>query len=442
MPVVPAPHRSPARRVARRTAAALAVVSAACAWPAGAGAQSAGDPLRDQQWYLDAIGADRLPAGADGRGVLVAVVDSGVDATHPDLAGRVRIGPDLVDGRGAGKDPNGHGTHLAGLIVAARGNGIGIAGAAPGAEVLSVRVLDDERAGTTAGAARGIDAAVAAGARVVNVSLGPSPEILDLLGLFDPFAQALQRAVDAGVVVVAAAGNQSLPLCAQPPLVTGLLCVEALDRDGRRASYSNYGLRVDVVAPGGEPDLALISTAPGGGYETLAGTSQAAPLVSAAAATLLALGLDGPQVVARIKATARDLGPRGPDLEYGDGLVDLPAAVAGLDVPADPGPVAAVRLAGATRRSARIATVLRRGFRLRCAVTPAGRCTARARTSGGVTVLRGVRATRVAGAAATVTLRPTTAGRRMLRRTRRLALRLTASGAGRTTPRVLLTLRR
>lgn len=419
---------APSARVALLAAVALAASGASVT-------QALADPLRGEQWNADLIRLPDVPPGVDGRGVTVAVLDTGVDVTHPELRGRVRLGPDIAGGTSSGRDANGHGTHVAGIIAAARGNGVGIEGIAPGAEILAVRVLDGEQGGTTGGAAEGIDAAVRAGARVINLSLGPNPDTLSMLGVYDPFARAIQRAVDAGVVVVAAAGNDSLPLCAQPPTVRGILCVESVAQSLRRASYSNYGLRVDLVAPGGDVDRAVVSTTPGGQYGAMAGTSQAAPQVAGAAALLVGLGLRAPEVVDRLKATAVDLGDPGPDLEYGHGLVDLRAALASLRVPV----VAAGPVVRAPR-SARIATLLRRGLRVRCEVAASGRCTARA-TERGTTVLRGSRIV-PAGAARTVVARPTRAGREKLRRARRLALRLTVSSAGLTSRAMRLRLRR
>jgi len=410
----------------------------------------AADTLRREQWNLDLVRRDAVPATIDGGRVLVAVLDTGVDATHPDLIGQVRIGPDLVDGSGSGTDINGHGTHVAGIIAAIRDNERGIEGVAPGAEVLTIRVLDGSQAGRTDSFARGVDAAVAAGARVINLSLGPSPAYLATMAPTDPLPQAMQRAVDAGVVVVAAAGNNGRPLCEQPTSVKGMLCVEAVDQHEARASYSNYGVRVDLVAPGGDTGRPVLSTRPGDEYGGMVGTSQATPHVAAAAALLVSLGVSGPDTVARLKSTARDLGVPGEDFEFGAGLLDLHAAVGDLSpAPAasTPEPVTTASTSSAASlhatgpRRATIAGVLRHGVRVRCEITPAGKCTVRALTKGGTTVLRGAR--RVpAGKARTVTARPTRAGKALLRRSRELTLRLTVSGAGRTSAPVRLTLRR
>lgn len=392
-------------------------------------AAAGGDPLRGQQWHLDAIHADEAHRVSTGDGVTVAVVDSGVDAAHPDLAGQVTTGEDLV-----GPGPrHPHGTLVAGIIAARSGNDIGLAGAAPGARVLAIRVLDGQGFGSSAVEARGIDAAVAAGAEVVNLSLGPAPELFDLLNPGDPLLAAITRATRAGVVVVAAAGNGDRPVCAQPVLGPGLLCVGSVGRDLRRSDFSNHGLRTDVVAPGED----VFSTVPGDGYGGLSGTSAATPQVAAQAALLVARGLRGQAVADRIRRTAADLGTRGPDLEHGWGLVNLEASVAGLGPqgPARPRgsgvPVLRIRVAGSA--SARI--VRRRGLRVRVSSPMAGPCRGRLLVRGRA-VAQGTRVLRRPGRVV-LTLRPGRASRRLVRRGP-AQVELTCSPAPRATLRILL----
>lgn len=410
-----------------RASRGLVVVAALTGLLPGAASAAGGDPLRGQQWHLDAIHADEAHRVSTGEGVTVAVVDSGVDASHPDLAGQVTDGPDL-----AGPGPrHPHGTLVAGIIAARAGNDIGLAGAAPGARVLSIRALDGQGLGSSALEARGIDAAVAAGADVVNLSLGPAPELLDLLDPGDPLVAAIARATRAGVVVVAAAGNGDRPICAQPILGPGLLCVGSVDRDRRRSDFSNHGLRTDVVAPGED----VYSTVPGDGYGGLSGTSAATPQVAAQAALLVAMGVRGQAVTDRIRSTATDLGARGPDLEHGWGLVNLEASVAGLGPqgPARPResgvPVLRIRVAG----SASVRTIRRRGLRVRVSSPMAGPC--RGRLLAGRRVLaRGTRVLRRPGRVI-LTLRPARAVRRLVRRGP-AQVELTCPPAPRTTLRI------
>jgi subtilisin family serine protease len=403
---------------------------------APATASAAGDPLRPAQWNLDAVHADEARRISDGAGVLVAVIDSGVEAAHPDLVGNIVEGFDYVDGDPTPNDASGHGTHVAGIIAAHADNDVGVAGGAPGAKVLALRVLGADGRGTTAALARAIDAAVAAGAGVINLSLSVDA-ILQAVLPDGELLQAIRRAVDAGVVVVAAAGNHALPICEQPESTPGILCVGAVDRALERSSYSNYGLRVDLVAPGGDvdPDGGIISTYPGGDYATMAGTSQATPLVSAEAALLLSLGLSGPQAIERIEQTTRDLGEPGPDLVYGRGIIDMSAAVAGLG-PVRPLPGSApsrptrVSLWARGPARMRIATLLRRGLAVRCRISPTGRCSARLTIGSGRLLARGARRL-LAGVTAIVRARATRAAGRLLRRRRttRATLRVSTPGA-------------
>jgi serine protease len=403
----------------RRTAGVFAV---AVTTLITSSAQAADDPMRSSQWYLDAIGADAAQRISSGTGVTVAVVDSGVDATHPDLSGSVINGPDLIDGDKVANDENGHGTAIAGIIAAHARNGIGIRGAAPGVKILAVRVLGANNNGTSDIEARGIDDAVASGAKVINLSLAPPPNVAETLVPTSDVVQALDRAARAGIVVVAAAGNYDLPVCAQPILATRILCVGAVNRERARSSYSNYGVRVDLVAPGGEsggPDDGIITTGRGGGYVAGAGTSEATPQVAAAAAMLMSLGLTSQQAIDRILQTTTDLGQRGPDLTYGNGLLNMAAAVAGLGFATDPpadDPAAAAAAASSARvtSSISVAKLLDSGLPIRCRLSMAGRCVARLTTTDGTLVGRASRAL-AANIPATLVVRPSAKGRRILR---------------------------
>jgi thermitase len=192
-----------------------------------------------------------------GAGQTIAIVDTGVALDHPDLAGSLWTGPggehgwDFVDGDDDPDDFQFHGTHVAGTAAATAGNGIGIAGVAPEASVMAVRVLDGDGSGSTADIADGIDYASENGADVINLSLGGPPGVGDQL-MGDAVARAGQR----DAVVVAAAGNDghdndvtpTMP-CALPQ--PNLICVAAVNRSGGRAGFSNYGATsVDVGAPG------------------------------------------------------------------------------------------------------------------------------------------------------------------------------------------------
>ena len=354
----------------RFTRCGIAAILCAALLPATAHA-AGGDPLRSQQWGLDLIHADPAHATSTGAGATVAVVDTGIDAAHPDLAGRIGSGWDFVSGDSTPQDGNGHGTHVSGIVAADAGNGIGVDSVAPGATIMPVRVLDNSGSGSDADVAAGIDWATAHGADVINLSLGASLPTSGL-GLQDAMTAAVQRAVDHGVVVVAAAGNDGLPFCENNSLAGKVLCVGAVDKRENRSFYSSFGSGLSLVAPGGSgmpgTDEDVLSTWNDGGYHELAGTSQATPHVSGVAALLVSLGVRGQAAVSRILSTATDLGTPGPDVQFGAGLVNAQAAVAGLHRVAGGGGAgggggaAHVSLA----RRMRIRTALRHGIRLRC----------------------------------------------------------------------------
>ena len=405
----------------RRIGAGMAVLLVA-ALAAAAPAAGAGDPLRARQWGLDMIEADAAHRATNGTGAVVAVVDSGVDASHPDLAGRLLPGWDFVQNDGTPQDENGHGTHVTGIIAADAGNGVGVEGVAPGARILPLRALDADGNGTSTDIAKAIDYARTHGANVINLSLG---DVIPASVVSDPdFDAAIGRALDAGVVVVAAAGNDGLPVCEQPSGNGRLLCVGAVDKRGMRSFYSSFGDGVGVMAPGGStlplPDEDVLSTWNDGKYAELAGTSQAAPHVSGVAALLVSLGLRGQQVVKRIEDTAK---PAGTSSLYGAGIVDAKAAVAGLG-PGSGGSGSASGGPGGLHASAsirslqRIRTALRKGVRVRCTAAANGRCAVRVRARG-KTIVRGS-ATVEAGHTVLFLARATSAGRRLLRRSRSL----------------------
>jgi subtilisin family serine protease len=352
---------------------------------------------------------------------VVAVVDSGVQADHPDLAGHLRQGYDFVQNDAAAQDGNGHGTHVSGIISAASGNGIGVESVAPGATILPVRVLGDDGGGSTDTVAKGVDYARTHGADVINLSLGSDIPLVGAMG-GDAFDAAVHRALAAGIVVVAASGNNGVPVCEQPAAGDGLLCIGAVDKRKQRSFFSSFGGGLGLVAPGGSgtgvPGEDVLSTYKGSGYEALAGTSQAAPHVSGVAALLVARGVRGQAAVKRILATATDLGAPGVDPVYGAGLVNARAAVAGLSG----GGAGGGSAGGATHLAAfvhvkkrqRARNVRRRGIRVRVRAPHAGRVRLRVKSHGRL-IARGSKRVR-ADRAATVVARLTKRGRRMTRK--------------------------
>jgi hypothetical protein len=411
-------------RLSRLSVVALCALGVALA--SASAARAGGDPMRRDQWGLDMIGADAAHRVSVGAGVTVAIIDTGVDANHPDLAGAVIKGPDLITGDGDPADENGHGTAVAGVVGARANNGIGIEGVAPGSRLLAIRVLGANGTGDTNTAATAIDAAVAAGAQVINLSLSEGPQVIQALLPYDRLTHAIENAAAAGVVVVAAAGNDALPLCEQPILLQRIICVGAVNRRDQRSSYSNFGVRVDLVAPGGDDDSTddeIVTTNPGGGYGWWTGTSLATPMVSGAAALLVAQGLRGTQVIDRLEATARDVGLPGNDLVYGHGVVDAAAAVGAPPPVATP---AAATLWARLPRHAKISTLLRGRLSVRCAASIAATCSTQVTGKHGAVLAKGSRRL-AANTPATIRLNPTRSGRRTLRRTHRLKARLLVS---------------
>jgi serine protease len=278
------------------------------------------DPNQAQLWALPKIRATEAWSTSTGAGVTVAVLDTGVSASHPDLAGQVLTGYNAFTGTtGTSSDVHGHGTHVSGTIAAIAGNGIGVAGVAPNVKILPVKVLQDDGGGTSTSAAQGIVWAADHGAQVISMSLGG--------GYSQSYDNAIAYARSKNVVVVASAGNsrqQGSPVM-YPGASPGAIAVAATDSSDTVAYFSNAGSYVDVAAPG----VNILSTVPGDSYGYKSGTSMAAPHVSALAALLLGKNpaLTPDQVEQAMESTAKDLGATGRDNDYGYGRVDAVAAL-------------------------------------------------------------------------------------------------------------------
>ncbi|GAA4594361.1 hypothetical protein GCM10023107_30210 [Actinoplanes octamycinicus] len=282
------------------------------------------DTVRADEWQLQTLDLADAWTYADGSGITVAVIDSGVDARHPDLAGQVLPGLDLVDGKGNGDtDAVGHGTTVSGIIAGRGDDTVGVVGIAPKAKILPIRVLDaDNRYDDALIVAKGLRWAVDHGARVVNLSLGGSANSPAL-------AAALDYAFAKDVVVVACTGNVSANSSARgvwyPAREPGVIAVAGVERNGTDLWTGSITGKETVVAA---PATELVGAKPGG-YWRVQGTSFAAPMVSGTAALIRSRWPDMPagEVVNRIIKTAKDRGAPGRDDMFGFGLIDPTGAL-------------------------------------------------------------------------------------------------------------------
>ncbi len=283
------------------------------------------DPMVNRQWGLRAVKlfqAEQLARYPDVREIVIAVIDSGIDSSHPDLQGIVR--EELSFTSGAKKDTGGHGTHVIGIIAAVRNNNRGIRGVCNSVSIMSLKALGPYSA---TGYYRALRHATD-NAQVINLSLG---------GSHDPTEEALiRRAMKHGVVVVAAMGNEKQEgnPKSYPAAVGGVIAVGASTETDGIASFSNTGTHIDLVAPG----VNILSTVPtyptslanGTDYEAWPGTSMASPYVAAAAAILLAKRPDASAKKVRtalVRGADKVPGQRGFDTTFGHGRLNIHASV-------------------------------------------------------------------------------------------------------------------
>ncbi len=302
----------------------------------------------ERQWYLQRINASRawrLSYDAAGFGgnlapIQVAIVDSGIDLNHPDLAAKLLPGKTYISGTTTPQDDYGHGTHVAGLVGAIINNNVGIAGVAPAVKLDPRKVLNRFGNGYVDGVVQGICEAVDDGANIVNLSLQASfhSQLLE---------DAVQYAAERGVLVIGAAGNsrfQPVQPVAYPARYKEVIAVAATDYDDQPASYSNYDadeVMIDIAAPGGTEQLPMYSTWAGGiwcesakttlpasGYCDSRGTSMAAAVVTGAAALLWSLDRDlSAQDVRTLLTSTVEPATSGLSYQLGPGRLDLQAAV-------------------------------------------------------------------------------------------------------------------
>jgi type VII secretion-associated serine protease mycosin len=303
-----------------RRGAASTLVGAIAAL--GFATPAAADPIRDGEWHLGFLDVAQAHTYSEGEGVVVAVVDTGVDAGHPDLAGSVLPGKDLSGTNSDGRqDDDGHGTAMAG-IIAAHGRTLGIA---PKAKILPVRNRT-----SNVGASSGSEAlewAIDNGARVLCLAFGQEDT--------PRTKRAIERAVSRDIVVVAAVGNEPhLPGNDYPAAYPGVVGTAGVDKNGNHAAISVISPSAMLAAPAVGIVSAGIRTAGRNGYRTGTGTSASTAIIAGAAALIRAKypAMSATEVIHRLTATADDKGKPGRDNEYGYGVVNLVKALT-ADVP-------------------------------------------------------------------------------------------------------------
>ncbi len=262
-------------------------------------------------WGIDIVEADQVWGTYTGAGINVAVLDTGIDMDHPDLAVNIKGGINIISTRKTFDDDNGHGTHVSGTIAAVS-NDIGVVGVAPEANLYGVKVLNRRGSGYTSDIIAGIEWSVDNNMDIISMSLSSAyyNEALEV---------AINYAYNNGVIIVAASGNESTSV-SYPAAYDNVIGVSAIDQNYDLAYFSNFGPEIDVTAPG----VGIISTYYKGGYAIMDGTSMATPHVTGVIALMLESGTANTyeDVLARFASGCVDLGEPGKDIYFGFGLVD------------------------------------------------------------------------------------------------------------------------
>lgn len=266
------------------------------------------------QWNLPAIGTEagwNVTRGS--KDVKIAVIDTGVDLDHPDLKRRLVQGYNALTDTNNPDDDNGHGSHVAGIIASDTNNGEGMAGITWFNPIIPVKVMGSDGTGGSFYVAKGIHWAVDHGASIINLSLGlyESCELIE---------DSIRYALEKDVVIISAAGNENTSQPSFPAAYPGVLGVAAVNWDGTRAPFSNFGNYIDVAAPG----VDIPSTFANGEYAALSGTSMAAPHVTALAGLIRSVNpkLNNKQVVDIITRSTQTTDQAVPNPYFGNGVID------------------------------------------------------------------------------------------------------------------------
>lgn len=273
------------------------------------------DPYLGSEWHLNKIGAQAAWDYGQGQGITIAILDTGVEATHPDLMSRLVPGWNFYANTSDTSDPYNHGTGVAGSAAAATNNGVGVAGVAGQAMIMPIRVSDASGTGSWSAMAQGLTYAADKGVRVANISYQ--------VGGVSSVQSAAQYMKNKGGLVFVSAGNSGVEYTVAA--TTSLIPVAATDSSDNRASWSTFGPYVALSAPG----VGVYTTTRGGGYVSESGTSFSSPVAAGAAAAVMSANpaLTSTQVENVLFSTAVDLGTAGRDPYYGYGRVNLAAAV-------------------------------------------------------------------------------------------------------------------
>lgn len=275
-------------------------------------------PKQSLDWGVSLVQAPQVWTKTRGSDVKILVLDTGIDYRHPDLAYNFKNGANFTSGNiGDCMDRNGHGTHCAG-IIAGIDNDYGVVGVAPRSHLYAGKVLGDDGSGTIEGIIKGIDYGIRQDVDIISMSLGTTQNPGE--GLHN----AIKRAREAGIIIVAAAGNESSPV-GWPAAYPEVIAVGAIDQALENAEFSNFGPELDVSAPG----VDILSTYLRGSYAKLSGTSMATPMVTGVVALLTryarknGIEANPEKIVEMIRNYSVDLGDQGYDERFGNGFINI-----------------------------------------------------------------------------------------------------------------------
>lgn len=287
------------------------------------------DPFLSQQWGWFRVAADKAwQAGYKGSSIVVAVLDTGVDLDHPDLADNLVDGWNFVDNNNDVSDLDNHGTMVSGIIAAMADNGEGLAGVAPEAKIMPLKILDSD-GGNPRDVASAIRYAADNGAKIITMSF---------VGQYTRLSIATESAIDyaarKGCILVAAVGNDNIDELVFPASYEQVIAVSAIDQNDFKAEFSNYGSYVDFSAPG----INIVSSGKDGDYFIANGTSFAAPFVAGVVALMLSDNpeLTNEEVIAKLRLQVEDLGEEGWDQYYGWGLANAYSVIPEVIIPEFP----------------------------------------------------------------------------------------------------------